>query len=45
MFDSNDIKIAKLGEKVLRLKAQKVKNIKSEEIQKIVSNMLSILKK
>lgn len=45
MFDSNDIKIAKLGEKVLRLKAQKVKNIKSEEIQKILSNMLTILKK
>ena len=45
MFNANDIKIAKLGEKVLRLKAKKVKNIKSEETQKIVSYMLATLKK
>ena len=40
MFDSNDIKIAKLGEKVLRLKAKKVKNIKSEKTQEIIKVML-----
>lgn len=32
MFDLNDIKIAKLGKEVLRLKAKKVKDIKSEEV-------------
>ena len=45
MFDSNDIKIAKLGEKVLRLKAKKVKNIKSEKTQEIIKVMLETLKK
>lgn len=45
MFDSTDIKIAKLGEKVLRLKAKKIKNIKSDETQKIISIMLETLKK
>ena len=45
MFDSNDIKIAKLGEKVLRKKAKKVKDIKSEETQKIIKIMIETLKK
>ncbi len=45
MFHSEDVKIAKLGEKILRLKAKKVKDIKSDEIQKIVSIMLETLKK
>ncbi|MDD2894561.1 MAG: peptide deformylase [Aliarcobacter sp.] len=45
MFDSTDIKIAKLGEKVLRLKAKKVKDIKGDETQKIISIMLETLKK
>ena len=45
MFHSEDVKIAKLGEKVLRLKAKKVKDIKSDETQKIVSIMLETLKK
>ena len=45
MFHSEDVKIAKLGEKILRLKAKKVKDIKSDETQKIVSIMLETLKK
>jgi len=42
---SNEIQIAKLGEKVLRKKAKKVKDIKSEEIKNIVSLMIETLKK
>ena len=45
MFHSEDVKIAKLGENVLRLKAKKVKDIKSDETQKIISTMVEILKK
>ena len=45
MFHSEDVKIAKLGEKILRLKAKKVKDIKSDETQKIVSIILETLKK
>ena len=45
MFHSEDIKIAKLGENVLRLKAKKVKDIKSDETQKIISTMVETLKK
>lgn len=45
MFHSEDVKIAKLGEKVLRLKAKKVKDIKSDETQKIISTMVETLKK
>lgn len=45
MFHSEDVKIAKLGEKILRLKAKKVKDIKNDETQKIVSIMLETLKK
>lgn len=45
MFDSNKIKIAKLGEEVLRLKAKKVKDIKSDETQKLISDMLVCLRK
>lgn len=45
MFHSEDIKISKLGEKILRLKAKKVKDIKSDETQKIISIMLETLKK
>lgn len=40
-----ETKIAKLGEKVLRKKAKKVKDVKSEETKKIVSLMLETLKK
>ncbi len=45
MFNINEIKIAKLGEEVLRKKAKKVKDIKSEETQKLISNMLTCVKK
>jgi peptide deformylase len=45
MFDLTEIKIAKLGEEVLRLKAKKVKDIKSDETQKLISDMLISLKK
>lgn len=45
MFHSEDVKIAKLGENVLRLKAKKVKDIKSDETQKIISTMVETLKK
>ena len=41
----SEIKIAKLGEKVLRKKAKKVKDVKSEETKNIVSLMLETLKK
>ena len=41
----SEIKIAKLGEKVLRKKAKKVKDVKSEETKKTVSLMLETLKK
>lgn len=40
-----EIKIVKLGEKVLRKKAKKVKDVKSEETKKTVSLMLETLKK
>lgn len=45
MSDSNDVKIAKLGEKVLRKKAKKVKDIKGEETQEIIKVMIEALKK
>lgn len=45
MFNLNDIKIAKLGEKVLRKKAKKIKDIQSNEIQKLISNMITCVKK
>ncbi|MDD2887089.1 MAG: peptide deformylase [Aliarcobacter sp.] len=45
MSNLNEIKIVKLGEKVLRLKAKKVKDIKGDETQKIISIMLETLKK
>ena len=38
-------KIAKLGEDILRVKAKKVKDIQSDEIQGIIKEMLSCLKK
>jgi peptide deformylase len=45
MIDATNIKIAKLGEKVLRKKAKKVKDIKSEETKEIISIMIDTLKK
>lgn len=44
MFNSKKIKIAKLGEKVLRLQAKKVKDIKSKKTQQLISNMISCVK-
>ena len=44
MFHSEDIKISKLGEKILRLKAKKVKDISPElisgEINRIADNYI-----
>lgn len=45
MIDSTNIKIAKLGEKILRKKAKKIKDIRSEETKKIISIMINTLKK
>lgn len=45
MSENIEIKIAKLGEKVLRKKAKKIKNISSQKTKKIVSIMLETLKK
>jgi peptide deformylase len=45
MLNINDIKIAKLGEPVLRKKAKKIKNIKSKETQKLIKGMLTCVKK
>lgn len=45
MFDLNDIKIAKLGEKILRKKAKKVKDIKDAQTQEIIKVMIETLKK
>ena len=45
MGDSNSVKIAKLGEKVLRKKAKKVKDIKGTQTQEIIKVMLETLKK
>ncbi len=45
MFNRNDIKIAKLGEPVLRMKAKKIKDIESHKTQKIISTMLTCVKK
>jgi len=39
------VKIAKLGEKVLRKKAKKVKDIQSPQTQKLISDMLACVKK
>ena len=44
MIFKEDCTIAKLGESVLRKKAKKVKNIKSKEIQKLISRMLHCVK-
>ena len=40
-----ECEIAKLGEDVLRKKAKKVKDIKSEKIQNIIKEMLDCVKK
>ncbi|MAC82668.1 MAG: peptide deformylase [Arcobacter sp.] len=45
MFNKNDMKIAKLGEAVLRKKAKKIKDIQSIETQKLISAMLTCVKK
>ena len=45
MADSNSVKIAKLGEKILRKKAKKVKDIKGTQTQEIIKVMLETLKK
>ncbi len=40
MFINKDLKIAKLGEKVLRKKAKKIKDISNPKIQKLIKDML-----
>ena len=45
MLNINDIKIAKLGEPVLRKKAKKIKDIQSDKTQKLISDMLTCVKK
>ena len=44
MFNKNNLKIAKLGEEILRKKAKKVKNIFDENIQELISDMQTSLK-
>lgn len=44
MFNSNSLEIAKLGERVLRQKAKKVKNVFDEDIQKLIQSMLACVK-
>jgi len=45
MFNSIDLPIAKLGEKILRKKSKKVKNILDTEIQDLSKDMLTCVKK
>ena len=45
MLNINDIKIAKLGEKVLRKKAKKIKDIQNPQTQKLIKDMLTCVKK
>ena len=44
MFEKNNLTIAKLGEKVLRKKAKKVKDIFDKDVQKLIKNMLVCVK-
>jgi len=44
MFNSVNLKIAKLGEKILRKKAKKVKNVMDSSIQNLIQDMSESLK-
>jgi len=44
MFNATNLTIAKLGEKILRKKAKKVKNILDDEIQNFAKEMLTCVK-
>ncbi len=44
MFTKNKLTIAKLGEKILRKKAKKVKNVFDKDIKKLIEDMLICVK-